>query len=347
MNEKKRKMMSFTPIFWLLQPIIICGITYPISANPIYKPSANEIAATFFEENKLLLIILSSVIILILLGILIFYFLHRKTNSDSGPAERHPVTLDSRTTRQPGGRPHVLSIGSIQGQGQRENQQDAIGISRKNRNGQLFVVADGMGGLENGQASAQIAVTAFLNAFQSRPVHQNQIPTALKSWIVQSNQKIWQTFQGLSGTTLICVWLTHNHLYWISAGDSSLYLLREERLYRINEIHNRISDLYLSFMHENITADELMNAEQKENLTSNLGRETIPVIDQNHFPFEIQSGDRFLLCTDGVSGFSDEDIIIKTLQLSDAQQCCSALNQYLVDKKCADQDNYSAVAIFC
>ena len=99
-------------------------------------------------------------------------------------------------------------------------------------------------------------------------------------------------------------------------------------------------------MHENITAEELMKEGQRENLTSNLGREMIPILDRNIYPFEIRTGDRYLLCTDGVSGVLDESVIIASLQLSNAQQCCNALNMHVLERNNPEQDNYSAIAVF-
>ena len=344
-NNQELKLNNIVHSSLLIIPIILCTF-FPTLADSVYEPSMNEIASGIAANNFRILIIAGIIIGLILVGIPVCFLLNRKKKRSNDPLMKHPVTLDSRTTRPQSGHPHLQSLGSIQGRGLRENQQDAIGISHRNRNGQLLIVADGMGGLENGHISSQMAVSEMLGAFQTKAVPQSQIPEALKTWITHTNQRIWQTFQGSSGTTIICVWIYNNTLFWVASGDSQLYLLRKGRLYRINEIHNRVNDLYLSFMHENITSEELMNEEQKENLTSNLGREMIPLLDRNIYPFEIRKGDRYLLCTDGISGVLDESVIITSLQLSNAQQCCNALNEHVIKQNNPDQDNYSAIAVF-
>ena len=344
-NNQELKLNNIVHSSLLIIPITLCPYS-PILADAGYVPSMNEIASGIAADNLRILIIAGIIIGLILVGIPVCFLLIRKKKQSNDPLKKHPVTLDSRTTRPQSAHPHLQSLGSIQGRGQRENQQDAIGISHRNRNGQLLIVADGMGGLENGHVSSQMAVSDMLSAFQTKSIPQSHIPEALKTWITHTNQRIWQTFQGNSGTTIICVWISYDNLFWIASGDSPLYVLRQGRLYRINEIHNRINDLYLSFMHENITAEELMKEEQKDNLTSNLGRKMVPLLDRNIYPFEIRRGDRFLLCTDGISGVLDESVIITSLQLSNAQLCCNALNGHLIEQNSPDQDNYSAIAVF-
>ena len=223
-NNQELKLNNTVHSSLLIIPITF--FTYsPILADAVYEPSISEIASDIVMDNQKILIISGMIIGLILIGILIYFLLIRKKKRSNDLLKKHPVTLDSRTTRPQSGHPHVQSIGSIQGQGQRENQQDFIGISRRNRNGQLLIVADGMGGLENGHIASQMAVSDMLSAFQTKAVPQNQIPDALKAWITQTNQRIWQTFQGNSGTTIICVWIYNNTLFWISSGDSPFYLL--------------------------------------------------------------------------------------------------------------------------
>ena len=314
----------------------------PVHADAIIEPFIEESQT----RNKQQLLFIG--IGLLLLIIIIFIIIKRRKQKDVD--KNNPFIQNTTTTRQLIEKKHFSSIGSIQDVGKRENQQDALGISQVqkhfNRIDQLYIIADGMGGLQNGQAAAQMTVNCMLNSFYSKNYSSNQIPTILENWINNANNQVNQSYKGKAGTTLVCVWISNNSLFWVSIGDSPFYLLRQERLYKINESQNRIKDLYLDYMHEEISAEELINSDQKANLTSNIGRETPLEYDCNYYPFEIKPGDKFLLCTDGVSGFLDNTDIINALQLPDAQQCCDQLSNKLVEKDNPQQDNYSAIAIF-
>ena len=133
----------------------------------------------------------------------------------------------------------AFAAGNAQHIGARPQQQDAFGFSDpSDRNfvahgGFLGIVADGVGGLTHGSEASQSAVRAFLQAYQQKSAIES-IPAALARALHEANAAVLRVASEPSGegagTTLIAAVLHENSLYWISAGDSRIYLLHDGRL---------------------------------------------------------------------------------------------------------------------
>lgn len=200
-----------------------------------------------------------------------------------------------------------FDFGNMQHQGRRDYQEDSFGFSDISdpelvaKRGILAIVADGMGGLKNGKSISERAIGKFRKAFLNFSPAGN-IPRQLSSLVAETNHDIYETDRQKGGTTLICVYIYRNGMYWASVGDSAIFLFRQGRLYQLNKEHNRLNELYLKFMYREITKEQLMAEPSLQGLTSNIGRRELRDLDQNLTELRLQSGDRILLCTDGVSG---------------------------------------------
>ncbi len=146
--------------------------------------------------------------------------------------------------------PRVIRPGNAQWIGARQEQEDAFDFAGFDARGQagpegvLEVVADGMGGLNKGLAASQGAVTAFLAAWAGQPPDL-AVTEPLLGAITTANQAVHNLAratagEGEVGTTLIAAAIHQGHLFWISAGDSRLYLYRaaDGSLTPCNEEHN-------------------------------------------------------------------------------------------------------------
>ena len=340
--KNSARFINYTKSISILYGVILCPM---IRGNSAYADIVYDPVMETIRNKNILQLFLFNMPILLIVTILILIHLYfkkrRQKQTDKELAKPiTPITIkileDNTNT----------SVGSTQRFNRLENQKNALGIARNKLNEQLFIIADGMGDFENGAAAAQMCANGVLDAFNRISISPKQIPCELERWIHQINQRIYQTFQKQAGTTVTCVWISKNNLYWISVGDSKLYLFRQERLYQINEDHIWLKELYQSFMYGKITAEELINSKGTHNLTSNLGREEIPEFDKNDYPFEIKPGDHFLLCSDRVSANLENNDIINALQTSDAQQCCMEIVKRISENDDQMQSNYSAIAFF-
>src|SRR5271154_3661002 len=129
-----------------------------------------------------------------------------------------------------------FAAGNAQNIGARPQQQDAFGFSDPSdrafvtHGGFLGVVADGVGGLTHGSEASQSAVRAFLQAYRLKSPAE-PIREALARSLRAANTAVLRVASAPSaegaGTTLIAAVLHGQSLYWISAGDSRIYLLHD------------------------------------------------------------------------------------------------------------------------
>ena len=98
-------------------------------------------------------------------------------------------------------------------------------------------------------------------------------------------------------------YFTENKMYWVSVGDSRIWLLRGEKLQAITREHNYEAVLNMQLEQGMIDADfyeKEMSSARVDALTSFLGMERIKYVDVNKKPIELQPGDIVALCSDGV-----------------------------------------------
>ena len=275
------------------------------------------------------------------------------------PQERHTLRLEDWIPADPktmeiGSMSSFLnfSFGNMQHQGRRDYQEDSFGFSDISdpelvaKRGILAIVADGMGGLKNGKSISERAIQKFRKSFVKFSPS-GDIPRQMLALVMETNHDIYETDKQKGGTTLLCVYIYRNSMYWVSVGDSAIYLFRKGRIYQLNKEHNRLNDLYLRFMYREITREQLMTEPSLQGLTANIGRRELREVDRNLIELKLQSGDRLLLCTDGVSGRLTEKELLVAMSQRDAQACADALKRMILKKNAPKQDNFTAEVIFC
>src|SRR5947209_4317544 len=133
----------------------------------------------------------------------------------------------------------TVTTGAAQDLGARHNQQDAFGSIETADGGLLAVVADGMGGLESGEAASKAAVDAMLHTFQTRTPDES-VAGALRRCVYAANEAVCG-IPADTGTTLVAVHVRGTELSWISVGDSAIFLERGGSLVKLNMAHNYAS----------------------------------------------------------------------------------------------------------
>lgn len=240
--------------------------------------------------------------------------------------------------------------------GSREQQQDAFGFSNmeniafQDHGGMVAIVADGMGGMIQGQAASNIAKDSFLRAYELKTPAES-IPKALIRCLETANREVvdkarQQNLLGRMGTTLIAVVCVDDGLYLVSVGDSVAYLLRPPEIIRLNRFHTRGDDLSHQVRSGNVTPDQAKRDPDRHALTSFLGLEKLDCFDATLRPDPIpsRSGDRIVICSDGLSNALTEEQILH-LAKGQPQQAAETLVQKAIARRLPNQDNVTVLVI--
>jgi serine/threonine protein phosphatase PrpC len=209
----------------------------------------------------------------------------------------------------------------------RTENQDRISRFRSPL-GEVFAVADGMGGHLDGGRAAEAAI-AVLEEHLGRLEADAPVGEALQCAVDAANGELRQLSEpagspGTSrmGATLVLALLRGPQAFVAHAGDSRAYLLRGGALEPLTRDHTLVQQMV---DHQVLSEEEARNHPDAGVVTRALGqRETIQL--EVAEPFELQSGDRLLLCSDGLCGYVDDAAIASALaEATDAQEATDRL----------------------
>ncbi|MBA3957517.1 MAG: Stp1/IreP family PP2C-type Ser/Thr phosphatase [Parachlamydiaceae bacterium] len=212
----------------------------------------------------------------------------------------------------------------------------------------LYVLADGMGGHQAGEVAAREAVNGICRLAKKikKSITLYEARDAFDTIIKQVNTSIYQLsksdehLKGM-GTTICCMQFRDKSAVYGHVGDSRIYLLRKQKLELLTADHSLMRELMdLGQLSESQAGDFLY----KNILTKAIGTE--PNVDPSVYTCEVESGDTFLLCSDGLSDpLSEEDIqtiINNAPSLEEAVRVLIAHAKYR-----GGYDNITAVLIQC
>ncbi len=191
------------------------------------------------------------------------------------------------------------------------------------RLGHVFIVADGMGAHAAGELASKLAVE--LIPHQYLKLRDTAPPVSLHKSISEANAEIYRRGQAniefrSMGTTCSVLTLLPEGAVVAHVGDSRVYQLRGDQLFQLTFDHSLVWEMQAAGEVTDETARS--GVIPKNVITRSLGPNANVQIDLEG-PFPIRKGDRFLLCSDGLSGqITDEEIgaIMRCLQPAEAAQ---------------------------
>ena len=208
----------------------------------------------------------------------------------------------------------------------------------------LFVVADGMGGHAGGAVASRLAVDVLRETLDRSPITTAGMKTTLQA----ANDAIIAAAHAdpaapLMGTTAVgLVLLTEADAeQWLAfnIGDSRIYRLRDGRLSQISVDHSYVHDLVLAGL---LDPQSARTHPERSVITRALGIERVPVPDFWAFP--ALDGERFLLCSDGLSGeLSDPQITQILTAAGDPREAAREL--VAAANAAGGRDNITAIVV--
>lgn len=218
----------------------------------------------------------------------------------------------------------------------------------------LYVVADGMGGHAHGEVASRIAVETIeefvkltsgdtdvtwpFGIDENLSLNGNRLKTSIR----YANQKLLEHAKASAGcegmaTTVVAVLVDDNVAEIAHVGDSRLYLIRDGEITRITSDHSWVNEQVLSGV---IDSDQARNHPLRNVVTRALGgRADLEVEVQN---LELRSGDRLLLCTDGLTTMLDDAEILSIVLnegADETEQLIEAAN------RSGGEDNITAILL--
>ncbi len=244
--------------------------------------------------------------------------------------------------------------GVIQNPGARSEQQDSCGV-QEYPGGILAVVADGMGGLKDGdKVSRQIVMTMLRDAEKLTGANSaQQLYPMLAHALSGVNTLLGDPgkFGGnsySSGSTVVAVLAEYDRMQWISVGDSRIYLWRGGTLLQLNREHNYRSELFHNAVNNRISFQDILNTDEKMKvkLTSFVGMGALKYLDGSMRPAAAVAGDKLLVMSDGVYNTVSEDELAAILnEFPDPQAAADAIKAKIVERALPKQDNFTAVIV--
>jgi protein phosphatase len=208
--------------------------------------------------------------------------------------------------------------------------------------GQLFAVADGMGGHAAGDVASRLALETFIDCYYSDSMSET-VEANLENAACAANARVSEEARRNPekkdmGSTLTSAVFLGDTMHVAHVGDSRAYLLRDGRLTQITRDHSWVGELYRRGA---LTEDEARNHPMGNIITRYMGRDG--KFDADIYKERITPHDLVLLCSDGLSNALNAGQIRKILLRHGPSRACARL--IALAKRLDGSDNISAIVI--
>lgn len=201
----------------------------------------------------------------------------------------------------------------------------------------LWVVADGMGGHSRGDRASQSIVEA-LHDFQAFDKALDSVDDLLNRLRV-ANDICREVANGqVMGSTVAALYLHHDRAYILWAGDSRVYRLRDGDFAQLTDDHSLVQELHRL---GELTADEAENHPSSNVITRAIG--VADDIEVQVRQLDVESGDRFLVCSDGLFKDVRPSEVNRNLALPSPRQALDELVKLALRR--GGTDNVTAIVV--
>lgn len=199
----------------------------------------------------------------------------------------------------------------------------------------VWIVADGMGGHAGGQEASRLTVQITGSSMIRRLAEAERkarttgetinVPDVVGHAVRDACAAVFDTARrrpeltGM-GSTITSMLIYGSVAYFGHVGDSRAYLIRDERIHQVTEDHSLVQEQVAAGL---ITPEQAKVSVMRNIITRSIGFERDVKVDTGAVPLKV--GDRFLLCSDGLTGHVDDDELLAMVLKHDRRQVCQAL----------------------
>lgn len=186
-----------------------------------------------------------------------------------------------------------------------------------------YAVADGMGGHKGGNVASAMAIDAVRRTLDQKTPDED----TLRQCFILANDEIFvrqsedERLSGM-GTTLTILWDAGASFYLGHVGDSRCYLLREETLYQMSRDHSLVAELVRDGV---LRPEEADTYPYRNVITRAVG--TSKHLNPDITMLERQKGDRWLICSDGLTEYVKPDALLSLMQIEDMDEAADRMMQ--------------------
>ena len=198
------------------------------------------------------------------------------------------------------------------------------------RDGSIFIVADGMGGVQAGEVASRMAVDLVAHNFldqlrHKRSVNQQTFVRILKRSVEEANRILFQESQRNSqyrgmGTTLTAAAVHGTSIFFAQLGDSRAYLLRNGFINQMTKDQSLVAQLVAS---GSLSPEEAKTHPRRNVILQALGVQ--PKVDVVISFADLKKGDRLVLCSDGLWGKLETEEIKNFIETFPPTDTCQRL----------------------
>jgi protein phosphatase len=202
----------------------------------------------------------------------------------------------------------------------------------------LFAVADGMGGAQAGEVASRLAAGTLREASTDGTPEERVV-----ALIQEANRRVFReagedaTRRGM-GTTVTVALALDDRIVIGHVGDSRAYRIRSGELEQLTEDHSLVAELVRS---GKLSPEEAENHPQRSVITRALG--TDPDVDVDVFATDTESGDVYMLCSDGLTGMVDDETILQLVERNRADLDAAAQALVGAANRGGGEDNITVV----
>lgn len=208
----------------------------------------------------------------------------------------------------------------------------------------LLLVADGMGGHQAGEVASSMAMETVRASAQKAAGREITVKSAV-TWVRRANKAIYQAAnEDLSksgmGTTLTYLYLMKGHAMIAHVGDSRCYLIHDDEIRQLTRDHSLVAEL---IARGEITPEQAKNHPYRNVITRALGTDATVAVDAQDVDFD--EGDRFLLCSDGLSNYLQPEEMLDAVRSVEPELICDYLIGIALER--GGRDNITVAVAYC
>ncbi len=206
----------------------------------------------------------------------------------------------------------------------------------------LWAVADGVGGYEAGQLASN-TVTTTLESIGPAVSPRDQL-ARFEARVFAANERIHELSGERGGapmgSTVAAVLIYQRHYACLWAGDSRVYLVRGGQMAQLSRDHSEVQELIDQGV---LNAEQARSYPRRNVITRAVGIFDDPGLEVEQG--EIEAGDVFMICSDGLTGHLSDDDILAGIEGRRSQEACDMLIEQTLERGASD--NVSIIVIRC